>query len=263
MKRLLVASFVLALLVPACAFAQNAFSGTWKVDPGSMQETGGKPMVMSFKDGMYTDDDTPAVSIKADGQDHAVSGHPSFDTVALKVIDDHTVERTQKKNGKTVWNGTFQVAQDGKTATGESTMYKDGSAAAKSKVRFDRVGKAPSGSNAAAGSWRMGKLISADADSLIDTYQVDGDKIDYKSASGSSYTATIGGNAVPFMENGKQSGTISVKRMGKDTLRETAERDGKTRFTSTMTISPDGKSMKTSNYSTKNKTTETWVSNKQ
>ncbi len=263
MKRLLVASFVLALLVPACAFAQNAFSGTWKMDPASLQESGGKPMVMSFKDGMYTDDDTPAVSIKADGQDHAVSGHPSFDTVALKVIDDHTVERTQKKDGKPVWSGTFNVAADGKTATGESTMYKDGSAAGKSKMTFDRVGKAPSGSNAAAGSWRMGKLISADADSMMDTYNVDGDKIDYKNANGNSYTATIGGKAVPFMENGKPSGTITVKRMGKDTLRETVEKDGKTRFTSTMTISPDGKSMKTSNHSPKGGTTQTWVSHKQ
>lgn len=263
MKRLLVASFVLALLIPACAFAQDAFSGTWKMDPASMQETGGKPMVMSFKDGMYKDDARPAVNIKADGQDHAVSGHPGFDTVAIKVIDDHSIQRIQKKNGKTVWSGTFAVAPDGKTANGDATSYKDGAAAMTSKMTFNRVGKVPVGSNAAAGSWRLGHMISADGGAMLDTYQVDGNKVDYKRGNGSSYTATIGGNAVPFMEDGKQNGTVSVKRMGKNSLRETFEKNGKTRLTSTMSLSADGKTMKTSNHSVKAGTTDTWVSNKQ
>lgn len=263
MKRLLVASFVLALLIPACAFAQDAFSGTWKMDPASMQETGGKPMDMSLKDGMYKDDSSPAVNIKADGEDHAVSGHTGFDTVAIKVLDDHSIQRTQKKDGKTVWSGTFTVAPDGKTANGAATMYEDGTAHMTSKMTFNRVGKAPAGSNAVAGSWRLGHMISAEGGAMTDTYQVDGNKVDYKSGNGSSYTATIGGKAVPFMENGKQHGTISVKRIGKNGLRETYQMDGKTRLTSTMTLSADGKTMKTSNHSNKSGTTETWVSNKQ
>ena len=185
MKKLLVASFMLALLLPACAFAESTFSGTWKMDPASVQETGGKPMVMSFKDGVYTDNSTPPVSVKADGQDHAVSGHPSYDTVALKVIDEHSIERTQKKDGKTEWSGTFTVAPDGKTATGEATSYKDGSAVMTSKMTFNRVGKAPSAGNAAAGSWRMSHMDSASGSAVTDTYQIDGDKVEYKSGSGS------------------------------------------------------------------------------
>ena len=145
MKRLLVASVVLAFLIPVYAFAESAFSGTWKTDPTSMHTTGGKPMVISMKDGMFTDDAAPPVSVKADGQDHAVSGHPEFDMVAIKVIDDHTLERTQKKDGKVVWSGTFTVAADGRTATGDATRYKDGAASGTSKMTFDRVGKMASG----------------------------------------------------------------------------------------------------------------------
>lgn len=228
-----------------------------------MHETGGKPMVMSLKDGMFTDDATPPVSVKADGQDHAVSGHPNFDTVAVKVINDHTIERVQKKDGKTVWDGTFAVAADGKTATGEATMYKDGAADMTRKVAFHRVGKAPSGTNAAAGSWRMDRVVSASGDAMTDTYKIAGDKVDYKSRRGMSYTATIGGKAVPFMDNGKADGTVSVKRMGKNTLRETYKNDGKTRLTSTMTMSPDGKTMKTSNHTIKSGATLTWDSIRQ
>ncbi len=263
MKRLLVASVVLAFLIPVYAFAESAFSGTWKTDPTSMHTTGGKPMVISMKDGMFTDDAAPPVSVKADGQDHAVSGHPEFDMVAIKVIDDHTLERTQKKDGKVVWSGTFTVAADGKTATGDATRYKDGAASGTSKMTFDRVGKMASGSNPAAGSWRMDHMVSASDDAMVGTYQVDGDKIDYKDASGSSYSATIGGKAAPFMDHGKANGTVTVKSMGKNVLRETYETNKKMRFTSTMTMATDGKTMKTVNHYDKSGATDTSVATKE
>jgi uncharacterized Zn-binding protein involved in type VI secretion len=263
MKRLLVAGFALALLIPACAFAQSAFSGTWKMDPGTMHATGGKPMTMSLKDGMYKDNAVPPVSVKADGEDHAVTGNPGFDTVAVKVIDDHTVQRTEKKDGKPVWSGTFTVAADGKTAAADSTRYRDGSEVMSSKMTFDRVGKATAGSNAATGSWRPGHLVSASDAAMTDTYQVDGDKIDYKSGRGQGYSATIGGKAVPFMDNGKADGTVSVQRVGKNTLRETYAKDGKVSITSTMSLAADGKTMKTVNHSPKMGTTTSWTSNKQ
>lgn len=262
MKRLIVASLALALLLPACAFAQSAFSGKWKMEPGSMHQTGGKAITMSLKDGVFRDDGTPPVSIKADGEDHPVTGNPRFDAVAVKVVDEHTVERTEKKDGKLVWSGTFTVAADGKTAIGESRNYHDGVEASTSKMSFDRVGKADAGANAATGSWRRGQLLSASDDAMTDSYTVDGDRIEYASGRNQAYAATIGGKAVPFMDNGKADGTVSVKRMGKDTLRETYMTDGKVRITSTMTIAADGKTMKTVNHSPTMGTT-TWVANKQ
>ena len=126
MKRLLIASFALALLVPACVLAQDAFTGTWKQDPMSLHETGGKPMVMSLKNGVFTDDGVPPMSVKADGQDHAVTGQKRFDTASVKVVDDHALQMTQKKDGKTTWTGVFTVAADGKTAIGDYTSYRAG-----------------------------------------------------------------------------------------------------------------------------------------
>lgn len=262
MKKLLIASFALALLVPACVFAQDAFTGTWKQEATSIHQTGGKPMVMSLKDGVYTDDSVPPLNLKADGEDHAVTGQKRFDTASVKVVDEHAIQLTEKKDGKAIWTGVFTVAADGKTAIGEYTSYRDGSAPMSGKVSFARAGKATAGLHAASGSWRLDHVISEGGPDRTYTYHVDGNKIDYKTEA-MTYTGTIGGKAVPFMDGGKQDGTVSVKRVSKNVLRETfLDKDGKVRATSTMTISADGKSIKSSNYSAEDKVTTTAVATK-
>lgn len=60
-----------------------------------------------------------------------------------------------------------------------------------------------------------------------------------------------------------QDGAVSVKRMGKNGLRETYFTDGKVRLTSSMTISAYGKTMKTANHMMKSGETATWESTKE
>ena len=262
MKKLLIAGFALALLVPACAFAQDAFTGTWKMDASSVHDTGGKPMTMTLKDGMFTDNSKPPINIKADGEDHAASGQANFDSIAVKVVDDHTIERTTKRNGQTRAVATFAVAPDGKTATATSTMNRNGSEST-SKAMYHRVGTAPAGSNAVSGSWRLDHLEDMSGAGPSYTYKVDGDKIEYRSAVDGSYTGVIGGKPVPYMQDGKQRGTVSVKRLDKNTLRETYFMNGKPWLTSTMTLSADGKTITSANRSMDSGTTRTWNSIKQ
>jgi hypothetical protein len=54
---------------------------------------------------------TPPYEIKADGTDQSVSGHPYYDTVAIKVVNDHAIEETDKNNGQVV--STSTVSSDG------------------------------------------------------------------------------------------------------------------------------------------------------
>jgi len=63
----------------------------------------------------------PKFNVKADGTGQKVTGHPYYDTVAVKVVDDHTVELTQKKDGKTMFSGTDTVSSDGNTLTTKFT----------------------------------------------------------------------------------------------------------------------------------------------
>ena len=262
MKRILIAGFALALLVPACAFAQSAFNGTWKTDVNSIK-SGGEPLVLHLKNGMYESNSVPPIKVKADGEDHAVTGHPGFDTIAIKVLNDHSIQRTEKKAGKTVSTSTLTAAADGKTMDGEFTNS-SGANPVTAKGVFERVAKGATGSTAVAGSWQLKHVDNVSANGLTSTYKVDGNDISFSDPTGDSYTAKINGKPVEYTDGSGVTGTtVAVKREGKDTLRETWYRDGKETGSDTMTVSADGKSMKISSRNLKNRTHGTSVAEKQ
>ena len=262
MKKLFVAGFAFALLIPACAFAQSAFNGTWKTDVNSMKGTG-TPVVIHLNNGMYGNNGHPPIKVKADGEDHAVTGHPGFDTVAIKVVNDHSFQETDKKNGKVVSTGTFTVATDGKTGTYEFTND-SGASPVTGKLMVKREAKGAAGSNAAAGTWQFGNYGDISASALTSTYKVDGDTVSFSDPTGDSYTAKLNGKAVPYTNGSGVTGTtVSVKRLGKDGLQETYFRDGKKMSTDTMTVAADGHTMKSTSHNIQGGRTMTSVANKQ
>src|ERR1700731_1216394 len=102
MKKLFLVGLLMLLLTPVLAAAQSAFDGTWKIEVNNAQFPK-KPDVYLLQDGTYhCKTCVPPVDIKADGQDQKVPGHPYYDAMSVKVVDDHTIEQTQKKDGKTV-----------------------------------------------------------------------------------------------------------------------------------------------------------------
>lgn len=261
MKRLLIASFVLALVVPACALAQSVFNGTWKLDATSVHQSGGEATVIALKDGMYHCNCHPPITVKADGQDHPVKGHDGFDTVAIKVINDHSIQRTEKQHGKIVFDSTITAAPDGKTATEEFNVYA-GSTPSTGKGVLKRVAKGAPGSNAVAGSWRLDHVLSGGGAVFDPTYKIEGQTVTSSNAAGDSYSAKLGGKPVPDMVHGKADGTVSVKMLGKNTLRETYEKNGKVISTATMTISADGKTMKMVDHDMRSGVTTTMTHDK-
>jgi hypothetical protein len=54
---------------------------------------------------------------KFDGKDYPVTGDPTADTRAIKKVDDHHYELTNKKDGKATTTGTITLSDDGKTRT--------------------------------------------------------------------------------------------------------------------------------------------------
>jgi hypothetical protein len=52
-----------------------------------------------------------------DGKDYPVTGDPNSDARSYKKIDDHTLELTVKKGGKTTTTGRIVVSADGKSRT--------------------------------------------------------------------------------------------------------------------------------------------------
>ena len=247
MKKLFSLLAVAAMLTPMLATAQSAFDGTWKLDPNKV-DFSKKPDVYLLQNGMYECKTcTPPYKIKADGADQPVSGHPYYDSVAIKVVNDHEIEETDKKNGKVVSTSTVTVSPDGNTTTFtfSDSSNTNGGPPVTGKGEAMLVAKGPAGSNAISGSWRTTKLESLSDNATVWTYKVSGDEITMTNPTGQSYTAKLNGTDAP-MKGDPGISSVSVKMMGKDTLEETDKRDSKVIGVFKMKVAPDGKTAKAS-----------------
>ena len=228
MKRILFLAMFGLLLTPVLAAAQSAFDGTWKVDMNKV-DFPKKPYVYSLQNGMYECKTcVPPVEVKADGMDQKVMGHPYYDSVAIKVVNDHEVEETDKKDGKVVGTSKLMVSPDGKTMTFEFTDSSNTNGAPVTGKGEDiRVGdKPPAGANMITGSWRTTKFENMSDNGITWTYKVSGDQLTMTTPTGQSYTAKMDGTETP-MKGDPGITSVSVKKMGNNTIEETDMRNGK------------------------------------
>ena len=244
MKRRIWLVLLTALLMPALAMAQSVFDGTWKVDMSTAKYPE-KPTEYLLQDGMYhCKTCVPAIDVKADGQDQKVTGQPYYDTMSIKVVDDRTIEETDKKNGKTVATSKEWVSADGNTLLWDFT---DSSATnadpITGKGHATRVAKGPAGSHAISGSWRIAKMDALSENAMSFSYKVTGDSLTMTSPMGQSYTAKMDGTGAPYMGDPGTT-SVSVKKTGPNTMEETDKRDGKVMSVARMTVSADGKTMR-------------------
>lgn len=136
MKRLTVfaALAVLAAIASAPLFAQdNPALGTWKLNVAKSTFTGTAPKELTrtleaVGDSVkYTFAGTAAdgssisysFTVKYDGTDSPVTGTApgGFDMIAIKKINPHSYEATQKRAGKVAGTGKVVVSKDGKVTT--------------------------------------------------------------------------------------------------------------------------------------------------
>ncbi|WP_114240490.1 hypothetical protein [Dyella sp. C9] len=235
---------LVALLCPPCAMAQSAFDGTWKVDMSKVQMPK-KPDVLVLQNGTY-DCKTcaPAFQVKADGQDHAVSGHPYYDSVAIEVVDAHAIKETDKKAGKVVATSTTTVAPDGKTAHFEfSDSSNTSSAPVTGSGDLARVAPGPAGSHAVSGSWVTSNLANLSDNAIFFTYKEANGTLSMTTPTGQSYQARTDGTEAPYKGDPGIS-SVTVRQNGKNVLVETDKRDGRVVSVATSTVSADGKTMK-------------------
>jgi hypothetical protein len=123
---------MLTVFSVALLAADNPFLGTWKLNaekskgtPGTMSK---EETVVFESDGngikrsvTGVDADGQKINLSAmipwDGMEHSVEGPNGPAMVAVKSINDHTLNVTVKVNGKVVSAGRVVVSKDGKTMT--------------------------------------------------------------------------------------------------------------------------------------------------
>jgi hypothetical protein len=105
--------------------------GTWKLDEAKSKTPAGLPKnstVIYAADGdnikVTTDgtggDGKPTHTEwtgKFDGKDYPLTGDATADSRSYKMIDEHTLDLTNKKGGKVTTSGKVEVSRDGKTRT--------------------------------------------------------------------------------------------------------------------------------------------------
>jgi hypothetical protein len=203
----------------------DTISGTWKADLDSVQFDQ-KPDEFLLQAGQYTCKHcVPQVTVAADGAFHPITT-PYADSLAVKVVDDHNVTRTAKKNGRQIGETKMMVSADGNTMTSSfSDTSVEGAPAGKGEYTETRVGPAPVGAHAISGQWKPSKLSNFNAEALTFTYNVEGDTLHMKSGTGQSFDAKFGGPAVPI--TGDLGGTTASVKKTDGGFEETDTRDGK------------------------------------
>ncbi len=234
MKKLLV---ILMFLAPATLFAQSAFNGTWRFDVQNGQ-FGGEPFVESLQNGVYHCNCVPELTTKADGKDHERKGSPYSDTINVREIDDHTIERVSKKDGKIVRKSKDTASEDGNTLKTEWTAWENGHETNGAHIS-KRVAPAPAGANKTSGSWQFEKVESASDNMTAITFNATPDGLSMATRMGDSYTAKFDGKDYPYKGDPGLT-SVSLKKIDDHSIEQTDKRDGMILSVRKMTVSSDG-----------------------
>jgi hypothetical protein len=236
--------FVVLLLSPTSSLAQTPFDGTWVANLDSVHFPK-RADVYSLQSGIYSCDTcVPRIDVKADGEDYPVPGSPYFSTVAVRVIDDRTIQITEKQAGRTVYSETDRVSPDNHILTEKIVdTAADGGQPVTAEEIFSRESPGPAGSNPIWGTWQAEQLKADSASGMTVTYRSIPDGLQASNPRGEGYFAKFDGKEYPI-KGALAHDTVSLKRVNARTIIETEKEDGAVHYRLRMTVSPDGKSMR-------------------
>ncbi|MGO9803991.1 MAG: hypothetical protein ACLPTM_01090 [Steroidobacteraceae bacterium] len=229
------------LLVPAAALAgSSSFDGTWKTEIGTLKVSG-KADSYLLADGTYTCSNcNPPLTVKADGADHAVTGHAYYDTVSVKVVNPSTIDITYHRAGKVSGHDTITVAADGKTLT-DKFVNNDGTKEMNGSFTEKRLSAGPAGAHAVSGEWQPDQLTAANDAATTVSYEMRGEHFKM-SSNGQSYDAQFDGKEYPVVGDPGHT-TVTLKRIAANTVEETDHRQGKVTDVIRLATGADGKTI--------------------
>jgi hypothetical protein len=255
---MLIASVILA---PEILFAQRAFDGTWRLNLEQAQ-FGGKDELL-LANGVYRCDTCdPKIEVKADGQDHKLSGSPYFDTIGVQAVSEKSIEIVFKKGGKAVGTSKMTASEDGNTLTTEETFVTENGEHASDKFNSERVGPAPEGAHKISGSWHPEKVESASENVMTVNFKETSDGLSMTQPTGGAYAAKFDGKDYPYKGNPGIT-SVSLKKINANTIQETDKRNAKVISVVRMTVAPDAKTMVYSFENKLNGQTAKWTAQKQ
>jgi hypothetical protein len=229
----------LLVVLPGLALASGPTDGTWVADMSSAQFPD-KPDVYVLDHGWYDCKScVPAYRIKADGTDQPIAGHPYYDTMAIQVLDTHTVKLTARKAGKLTLQDTIAVSENG--ASLKDSFEDDTEATPVRGTNLStRVAAGPGGSHVLSGSWRTTKVEGMSKNAITTKVKTTATGISIRDGSGGGYDAEFDGKDYPMIGDLEHT-MVSVKRIDPYTIEETDKRGGKAVAVVRVKVASDGK----------------------
>jgi hypothetical protein len=243
-KQTICITFAIQLFAALVCAQESPFDGAWKINLTDTLRSQEKPYTWVIQNGTYQcsacPDGLSPIDIKADGTDQPVQGRQNFDTLAIKVVNDKTIEVTEKKDGKVVEFFESTISEDGKTLMANYKQPTD------SKAPLFRVAAGPAGSHALSGTWSP-QYRPQNLPSLTVTFKSSPDGLMFMlsmpiSSPGISYDAKFDGKDYPIKGDTAGS-TVSLKKVNDRSIEVTKKQDGKIMGLDHITVSNDGKAL--------------------
>jgi hypothetical protein len=150
--RIAVMALAVSFMTAGACFAANPHLGTWKLNEAkstTTPETGKNNTVVytEMKDKIKVTvdgvdkDGKPRHGVwegKTDGKAYKTKGNMPWDSMAYKVVNDHTYELTAMKGGKVFSTGKSTVSADGKSRTVTMNGTTDDGKKFKNKTVYDK-----------------------------------------------------------------------------------------------------------------------------
>jgi hypothetical protein len=232
--------FVGLLVFPALCSAQSAFDGVWRPDPERPSHPETEIAVLA-KGEYQCPSCMPPYSVKADGHDQPLAGNPYYDSIKIAIIDDRTVTKTGKKDGKVAMDTRVTVSADGASKTEVQTLTGMAPVPIELTAKFSRVSKGAPGSHLISGGWRMIEMeVSNHAEDT--TFKVSGGALSMSDRMGRSFIAKLDGTPAPYKGSDEFNG-VSLKLIDERTIEESDLKDGKVVKISRWVLAPDGESI--------------------
>ncbi|HKF06486.1 MAG TPA: hypothetical protein VKB49_29480 [Candidatus Sulfotelmatobacter sp.] len=223
--------------VPALAFAQSPFDGTWILDPPLPEN----PIEFVLAGGTFHCSGCIVnMDVKADGLDHKVPEADYWDTINVQALDSHAIEIIAKKAGKTMLTEFDAISPDGDTLT---QVVKDTTEAQTVTVETmcRRVNKGPADSHLISGTWHA-YLIHRSSNGLSITYKCTPEAFSGETPLGEKFNAKFDGRFYP-VEDDPGHTMVAAKLLAPNEVLLTHKRKDKIVSTSHLTADPDGKTI--------------------
>jgi len=235
--------FSLALIAAQPITATSPFTGAWMFDQASMKAPP-EITTLSLRNGVFSRGDSRSrFSVKADGRLHRIARGGYVDAVSVAVLGPRRLREVDRLGGKIIYVVTYELSLDGRTLTARVVDFgkPDGKPIPTTIVRV-RIGHAAAGGSRLSGRWQT-VGVATTRGHRTDTFRLEGGCFGVLGPGGYGYEAVIG--SAPASVRGDLATAQSAVTMPDDhTIVEHNFVDGVATYTKTMTLLPDGRTIR-------------------